>query len=79
MKVHATASVPYRETETEPPTFKIDFVFMSGAKRSDSVGVVPGAYYNEASLVYQLKQALVVHLRTKYAPETFQTSDVVLF
>lgn len=79
MKVHATVAVPYRATETDAPVFRVDYVFTSGALRSDTVGLTIGAYYNEVSMLYQLKQALVVHLQSKYTPETFRTSDIVLF
>jgi hypothetical protein len=79
MKVHAKHRQPSRESVTLPPTFLVDYAFVSGDIRSDCASLTIGGYANESQLNYLLKQALLVYLRTKYAPETFTTSDVVMF
>lgn len=79
MKLHANHRQPHRETATAAPTIMVDYIFTAGEVRSDCVTLSIASYANEAQMLYLLKQALLVHLRAKYAPETFNPGDVVLF
>jgi hypothetical protein len=79
MKIHARHRQPHRESSASTLVFPVDYSFVSGEVRSDCVGLTIGNFGNESQMLFMLKQALLVHLRTKYAPETFGTADVVLF
>ncbi len=79
MKVYANIRCASRETDTAPVSYRIDYVFMVGTKRSDSTTLIPTNYSNESTLLWRLKQGLVSHLANKYAPETFAASDILLF
>jgi hypothetical protein len=78
MKVYATIANVSRESDTSPAVFKLDYMFLKGAKRSDSVGLIPQAYGNELVLIFKLKQLLAAHLNATYAPLTFTPLDVLI-
>jgi hypothetical protein len=80
MKIHANHRPPTRLTDSSPLIFPVDYVFTTGSKRSDTIGLtMPNNWTNEAHLIYLLKVALVAYLRNKYSPELFTTSDITLF
>jgi hypothetical protein len=79
MKIHAKHAAPYREIEGGPLLFPVEYTFTAIERQSDSVALSPTNWANETHLMYLLKQALLTHLRAKYAPEQFSTSDVVMF
>ena len=79
MKCYARVVCVSRAAPTMPPLFELEFVMLTGDKRSDRVAVDPGHYSNEGALVVKLKQKFIAKLNALYAPETFVMSDIVLF
>ena len=79
MKCYARVACVSRAVPTMLPLFELDFVMLTGDKRSDRIIVDPGHYSNEGVLVVKLKQKLIAKLNALYAPETFVMSDIVLF
>ena len=77
MKIHAKISGPTRISETDPTFFLVDYFFLTGTKRADTVRLMPTQFNNESQLKHRLKILLVDHLETKYAPENFSIGDII--
>jgi hypothetical protein len=78
MKAYARVRAVCR-TPPAAAAFEVEYTLLVGAQRSDCVALTPNSYISESSLVASLKSQLRSHLNAKYAPETFTTSDIVLF
>ena len=77
MKIHAKISSPTRDSDTEPTFFLVDYFFLTGTKRAETVRLMPTQFNNESQLRYKLKVLLVNHLGTKYSPEIFSIGDII--
>ena len=78
MKIHAKIISPTRDSDTEPTFFLVDYFFLTGTKRADTVRLMPTQFNNESQLRHKLKVLLVNHLETKYAQESFFVGDIIL-
>ena len=77
MKIHASVTSPTRASDTEPTLFLVDYCFLTGAKRSGTVKLMPTNFNSESQLAHKLKVLLVAALETTYAPEQFSPSDIL--
>ena len=78
MKIHAKISSPTRDSDIEPTFFLVDYFFLTGNKRAETVRLMPTQYNNESQLRHKLKVLLVNHLETRYSPENFSIVDIIL-
>jgi hypothetical protein len=78
VKIYATIANVSRESDTSPAVFKINYMFLTGERRSDSVLLTPTGITNELVLSFKLKLLLVAHLNVAFAPLTFNISDILL-
>lgn len=79
MKIHARILCVSRASATSPAVYEIEYTFLVGEKRSDTVALTPSSYGSSEMLLFRLKQQLRNHLQTVYAPEVFSLSDIVIF
>jgi hypothetical protein len=79
VKVYAKIKCVSRDTPVSPARYQVEYVFLTGAKRSDAVALVPATPGSESSLLYKIKALLIAHLNAAYAPETFSSGNVMLF
>ena len=77
MKIHAHISSPTRASDTEPTYFLVDYFFLTGVKRAETVRLMPSQYGSESQLIHKLKVLLVDYLETKYTPENFSNNDII--
>ena len=77
MKIHATISSPTRASDTDPTFFLVDYFFLTGVKRAETVRLMPSQYNNESQLTHKLKILLVNYLETRYSPENFSLNDII--
>ena len=77
MKIHATINSPTRASDTDPTFFLVDYFFLTGVKRAETVRLMPTQYSGESQLIHKLKVLLVAHLELKYAPENFSTNNII--
>ena len=78
MKIHAKIISPTRESDLDPAFFLVDYFFLTGDKRADTVRLMPTQFNNESQLRHKLKVLLVNHLETRYSPEVFSGGDIIL-
>lgn len=76
MKVSATLRITRDDAGVR---YEVDYICLTGAKRSDCIQIEPGWFTGEDSLLYRAKQKLRDYLNAQYAPEVFGLSDIVLF
>ncbi len=79
MKVYARLACVSRESSLAAAVYEVDYILLTGDKRSDRAQLAAGSYSNEGTLLYNLRQSLKAHLNAKYAPSTFNSSDIVIF
>ena len=77
MKIHATINSPTRASDTDPTFYLVDYFFITGIKRAETVRLMPSQYNSESQLIHKLKVLLVAYLETKYSQENFSQNDVL--
>ena len=77
MKIHAAINSPTRASDTDPAFFLVDYFFLTGARRAETVRLMPSQYNSESQLIHKLKVLLVAYLEVKYAPESFSINNVI--
>ena len=76
-KVYATIKSPFRSDAASATKFNVDYFFLSGPLRNDSVALLPLNFNGEPELKHKLKVLLIDYLEQRYPPEQFKTSDII--